>query len=836
MPITATTTITVMATRTNTVWIPGAVTPYPSAVIPTNNENFTSTVSGDATATETLWISSFETASSWETIATQLSSGSLSATASVSSLDQGEPTDTLTLAGTSSTTSAASEATSTGTDESSLASSVPSVTAPDTSAGAIASETVSSWNSMSSASDSTQSLSQTISGSLSSETITSEPTTAISSTTSAQTDTATGPASETMVASPGLDEASSVFESLVAGSPSTAGATEASGPTASLTSLVPSLAETASSSESLSSATATSYTPNWTAPGDVPDYPPSASITTSQTLQTGVVSEAMSQSGPLDSAVSTASSTATEASMTYLPDWEAPASVPLYPSATTASTESNAESMTATVTSTELNSSETQTKPTQFSSAVESASSSATSWWSSWWSQSSSVDTATPTATTSAATDVLTTSEAVSASETASLESLVSTASTTTLEASVSSASETATTSSAVPVPARGSTLSTAILPRTMTSGYYPDWSVWTYPVSQIDWSKLDLVEFAFAIPNSDFDLVFTQDNSLDTLKQLVTAGQAAGKKVSLSIGGWTGSTYFSPAVSTEEARQTFADNIAKVYNSYNLDGINIDNEYWGARGADGNLWSADDSEKFLEFLKLLRRTLPPQAIISAATQVWPFAGPDGNPLKDVSEYAQYLDHITIMNYDVFSVGEPGVNAPLSNGCNSDAMPLANAYSAVNSWTNAGMPADQIMLGIAAYGYLYKSNASRLRTRRRGLEPDVTVRNPNGDDAGGQVNFATLIAQGALKRDDQTGQWVGAGGFTREWDDCSSTPWLKSWASGQIISYDDPDSISLKAQFSRQAGLRGASMWEITGDMGQAEGSLLAATRSGLGL
>lgn len=368
-----------------------------------------------------------------------------------------------------------------------------------------------------------------------------------------------------------------------------------------------------------------------------------------------------------------------------------------------------------------------------------------------------------------------------------------------------------------------------------MTSGYYPDWSVWTFPVSQIDWSKLDLVEFAFAIPNSNYDLEFTQYNSLDTLSELVAAGHAAGKKVSLSIGGWTGSVYFSPAVSSPSNRELFAQNIAKVYNQYNLDGINIDNEYWGVQGAAGNIFAPEDSANFLLFLQVLRQTLPPEAIISAATQVWPFASSTGSPLTDVSDFARYLDHITIMNYDVFSSGDPGPNAPLSDGCGTSSMPLANAYAAIASWTQAGMPANQIMLGIAAYGYLYKSSASRLRTRRRGLEPraSVTVYNPNGQTEGGQVNFASLISQGALAQ-DSNGKWVGAGGFTREWDNCSSTPWLKSWESGQIISYDDPDSISLKAQFSRQAGLRGASVWEITGDMGPADWSILSAARSGL--
>jgi chitinase len=145
----------------------------------------------------------------------------------------------------------------------------------------------------------------------------------------------------------------------------------------------------------------------------------------------------------------------------------------------------------------------------------------------------------------------------------------------------------------------------------------------------------------------------------------------------------------------------------------------------------------------------------------------------------------QSADHIASDN--------PGPNAPLSDACGTSTQPLANAYASVASWTAAGMPADQITLGIPAYGYLQKSWASSLRTRdyippsadqianftataqlqkrQSGL---VTVKNGGGGDDNGQIGFADLIKQGALATDSQ-GKYIGAGGFYREWDACSST-------------------------------------------------------------
>lgn len=70
--------------------------------------------------------------------------------------------------------------------------------------------------------------------------------------------------------------------------------------------------------------------------------------------------------------------------------------------------------------------------------------------------------------------------------------------------------------------------------------------------------------------------------------------------------------------------------------------------------GQDGNIVSTSDSANYLWFLRALRAALPTGGVISTATQVWPFAGPDGNPMKDVSAFAEVIDWILVMNYDVW--------------------------------------------------------------------------------------------------------------------------------------------------------------------------------------
>lgn len=153
----------------------------------------------------------------------------------------------------------------------------------------------------------------------------------------------------------------------------------------------------------------------------------------------------------------------------------------------------------------------------------------------------------------------------------------------------------------------------------------------------------------------------------------------------------------------------------------------------------------------------------------------------------------------------------PGPNAPLSDGCGNSRQPLANAYAAVNSWHKAGMPLNKIMLGTAAYGYISASSATAL-VNKRAATPTVgqsaalaavnavgshshkrswgsrlsslasklhrravTVTNDAGGTTDGQITFVDLINQGALGWDNSQRMWVGANGFTRVWDACSST-------------------------------------------------------------
>lgn len=212
-------------------------------------------------------------------------------------------------------------------------------------------------------------------------------------------------------------------------------------------------------------------------------------------------------------------------------------------------------------------------------------------------------------------------------------------------------------------------------------------------------------------------------------------------------------------------------------------------------QGAAGNIVSPDDSANYLLFLALLRSSLPPSALITAAVAVTPFASSSPpTPLTSVAAFSAVLDYILLMDYDVWGASDsnPGPNAPLSDACGNSTQPNGSAVGAIRAWTTAGFEKGKILLGVPSYGYVQNSAATTLRQRRGPvpLSPEepadilslaATAPSPASHRLtgieGSQIQFVDLVKQGVVPRSpiDGTSDWASEGGFQRYWDACSST-------------------------------------------------------------
>lgn len=132
--------------------------------------------------------------------------------------------------------------------------------------------------------------------------------------------------------------------------------------------------------------------------------------------------------------------------------------------------------------------------------------------------------------------------------------------------------------------------------------------------------------------------------------------------------------------------------------------------EYPGLQGIGCNIINPNDTPNFLSFLQDLRKTsIGANITLSAATATIPFADSSGNPSTDISGFSKVLDYIAIMNYDVRSSPSGlGPSAPIDDSCAPVGHQFGSAASAIKAWSGAGMPVNQIVLGVPGYGHSYQ--------------------------------------------------------------------------------------------------------------------------------
>ncbi|KAJ1787262.1 hypothetical protein LPJ59_005765, partial [Coemansia sp. RSA 2399] len=126
--------------------------------------------------------------------------------------------------------------------------------------------------------------------------------------------------------------------------------------------------------------------------------------------------------------------------------------------------------------------------------------------------------------------------------------------------------------------------MATEVFAKPLVIGYYPSWK--KAQSASIDFSKYTHINMAFGIPTASGTFSFDGDWFLP---QTVTALHAVGTKVLISVGGWTGSNFFSNIVKDPSASTTLINSMVNYVDTNNLDGVDIDWEYPGRLGDNCN-------------------------------------------------------------------------------------------------------------------------------------------------------------------------------------------------------------------------------------------------------
>ncbi|KIJ24924.1 glycoside hydrolase family 18 protein [Sphaerobolus stellatus SS14] len=324
-----------------------------------------------------------------------------------------------------------------------------------------------------------------------------------------------------------------------------------------------------------------------------------------------------------------------------------------------------------------------------------------------------------------------------------------------------------------------------------IASAWWPD-----YHNSNVTWDKYNHLMYSFAIPSLNGSVTLPTLGWIPgvTNKFMDAAhNQNPPIPVSVTVGGWTGSGNFSNILASADLRSTFISELSNLVNTYCFDGLDFDWEYPAGNGSGlaTNAWSLNDTGNFLTFFQELRANpATSNLILTAATPIHPWNNATIQPLTNVTEFAEVLDWIQIMNYD---------------------HQLGSGVSAVAKWTAAGMPANKIVLGVGAYGHSYGYNQSIFTPYANSTSKSHGDKwaDPTGDTR----DFFSLIDGGFLT---ESGKPMD--GIQYVFDNCSQTAYVYDKTTQVVVSFDDAHAFEAKGQFIADRELRGFAIWEAGSD------------------
>ncbi|QEI03607.1 chitinase [Rachiplusia nu nucleopolyhedrovirus] len=292
--------------------------------------------------------------------------------------------------------------------------------------------------------------------------------------------------------------------------------------------------------------------------------------------------------------------------------------------------------------------------------------------------------------------------------------------------------------------------------------------------------------------------------------------------KVLPSIGGWTLSDPFY-YFHDEQKRLVFIDSVKEFLLTWKFfDGIDIDWEFPGGKGANPNVGDpARDRATYTILLKELRVMLDKLSnetgreyeLTSAIS-----AGDDKIAVVDYTQAQSYLDYIFLMSYDfkgAWSNTELGYQTTLYAPSWNPQEHYTTDY-AVRTLLKQKVENKKIVVGVAMYGRGWTGVAD--------YKPDnIFTGTAKGPVAGTWEDGVVDYRQIAIENESKL--------YQSYYDDAAKAEYAFRNSTGDLITYDSPQSVLDKAKYVLDYNLGGLFAWEIDADNGQ----LLNAMNIGLG-
>ncbi|RJE77455.1 hypothetical protein BGP78_00165 [Pseudoalteromonas sp. MSK9-3] len=288
--------------------------------------------------------------------------------------------------------------------------------------------------------------------------------------------------------------------------------------------------------------------------------------------------------------------------------------------------------------------------------------------------------------------------------------------------------------------------------------------------------------------------------------------------KIVPSIGGWSLSDPFY-YMADDAKRKTFVESCRKFLRTWEFwDGIDIDWEFPGVPAANPNLGSPEDGATYIKLMRELRAMLDEEGArtgrhyeLTSAINV----GYDKLDKVNYGEAIKYMDYIMMMSYDYFgawdlnALGHQTAVYPSDFRVNDRRTLEYNLSTGVDILNAQGVPSSKLIAGVAMYGRGWT-----------GVEHTPGTHHMTGKATGpSKPEDAFKLEPGTLMYAN-IAQWKNQPDWEYHYDSVAQGAYLYRPSTGDLISYDDQNSVNAKGSLVMQRGLAGLFAWEIDTDNG----------------
>ncbi len=254
-----------------------------------------------------------------------------------------------------------------------------------------------------------------------------------------------------------------------------------------------------------------------------------------------------------------------------------------------------------------------------------------------------------------------------------------------------------------------------------------------------INYSKLTHVVFSFVHPAKDGKILLNGDQALKNLRTIVANAEKHDTKVILAIGGWyhinggESYDYFKTAISNPDSRAKLVNELDKIADRENLDGIDVDFEHPR---------SNEDAQNLDLFIRELYSKLHPknkELSIAVHAKIHGGTGTEAQFVQYKPDMFQFTDYVNIMAYD--GQWDGGYNA-------ANLSPYPFTEKIVTYWSNLftthHLSKEKLVLGVPFYAqpenpaikqisYAAIINSDPANAARDTVEMNGTTYHYNGD-------------------------------------------------------------------------------------------------------